>query len=105
LLLCRLEQRLPTAVQLGTQSFYIFDEEGATIHHKHDEDERLAQCWALVDYNERVREPCEPFTTMAKRVILISSPRPDKWRAWKTQKGAHLIISDLPSVPEIAAVV
>jgi hypothetical protein len=104
LLLHRLENRLPTAVQFGAEYYFIFDEQGAIVHSVSDEDERLRKCWALTDSNDKVLQPCESFKVLAKRVILASPPEPERWRKWIKQAGGHCIISDLPSVPEIAAI-
>jgi len=105
LLLHRLENRLPTAVQFGAKYYFIFDEQGAIVHSLSDEDERLKKCWALTDSNNYVAQPCAAFQ-IAKRVILASPPEPERWRKWIKQAGrwGYCIISDLPSVPEIAAI-
>jgi hypothetical protein len=103
LLLYRLERKLPTAIQLGALHYFIFDEQGAKVHSLSEPDLRLKECWALTDSNARVHQPCEPFDD-AKRVILASSPKPERWKEWLKQAEGRYIISDVPSVPEIAAI-
>jgi hypothetical protein len=105
LLLYRLERQLPTAIQLDNKHYFIFDEQGTAIHPLSIEDPRLAKCWALTDSNRKVDEPCSAFSSLAKFVILASSPKPQRWKAWIKEDGGSRIISDLPSVAEIAAIV
>jgi hypothetical protein len=104
LLLHRLGNRLPTAVQLNDEHYFIFDEQGATVHSLSHRDSRLKKCWALTDSNDEVTQPCGAFKSFAERVILASSPKPERWKEWIKQKKGYCIISDLPSVPEIAAI-
>ena len=104
LLLHRLEQKLPTAVQLDDDYYFIFDEQGAVHHSATTRDPRLQACWALTDSNEHVVKPCASFAALAKRVIQVKSPKPKKWKGWVKQAEAHIIILDLPPVPEIAAI-
>jgi hypothetical protein len=104
LLLYRLERNLPTAVQLNADYYFIFDEQGAAVFPLSFPDPRLRECWALTDSDEFVTQPCVAFTRFAKRVILTSLPKPDRWKEWIKQTEGSCIISDLPSVPEIAAI-
>jgi hypothetical protein len=104
LLLDRLQRKLPTAVQLGPNYYSIFDEKGAIVNSLSYDDPRLRECWALTDSNDMVTQPCVPFKILAKRVILASSPKPERWRRWIKETMGYCIISDLPSVPEIAAI-
>jgi hypothetical protein len=107
LLIHRLENRLPTAVQFDADYYIIFDEQGAKVNPlpDPDPDPRLEECWALADSNNYVLQPCSAFQAVAERVILASSPKPERWREWIKQAMGRCIISDLPSVPELAAIV
>ncbi|KIM30455.1 hypothetical protein M408DRAFT_285817 [Serendipita vermifera MAFF 305830] len=105
LLLHRLERKLPTAVQFGAYYYLIFDKRGARVNSLNDPDPRLGECWALTDSNNNVIQPCEPFQNLAERVILASPPERERWREWIKQENGCWIISNLPSVPEIAAIV
>ncbi|KAH9930687.1 uncharacterized protein B0H18DRAFT_1093567 [Fomitopsis serialis] len=97
LLLHRLERRLPTAVQLSPHFYNIFDEEGATAR-------AINKCWALSDSNTDIVMPCAPFRNRAKFVIQATSPRPERWKEWLKQKMGRLVISALPKVLEIGAI-
>jgi len=105
LLLRRLEKGLPTAIQLGAQYYFIFDQQGAEVCPLMEGSGRLRKCWALVDSNNNVGQPCEVFRNLANRVILASSLKPERYKKWIKQKIGFVIISDLPSVLEIAAIV
>lgn len=105
LLLRRLERRLPTAIQLSLDGYFIFNEDGAAFHPLQYRSPGLEECWALVDGNEYVFQPCWMLGNHAQRVILVSPPQPERWKGWIKQKMGIYVISDLPTVPEIAAVV
>ena len=105
LLLRRLERRLPTVVQLSLQGYFIFNVDGASFHPPDYEAPGLEECWALVDGNENVFQPSEVLGNRTLRVIQVSPPRPERWKEWIKQKEGFYIITDLPTVPEIAAVV
>ncbi|KAF8996097.1 hypothetical protein BDZ89DRAFT_971246, partial [Hymenopellis radicata] len=104
LLLYRLERKLPTAVQLSNNHYYIFDEHGACARLLTDEDPRLQKCRALSDSNGSVVDPCEVFQSRAQRVIQMTPLTPKRWKAWAKQCGATIIVMDLPQVMEIGAV-
>ena len=62
-LLDRMRQRLPTAIQVQNDMYHIFDEEGCATVFIHNcqasramfgRHERLQKCWALVDSNDEV---------------------------------------------------
>ncbi|KAF9023320.1 hypothetical protein BDZ89DRAFT_169772 [Hymenopellis radicata] len=104
LLLSRLGRKLPTAFQLCNGHYLIFDKDGVHLRHIDDHDPRLKDCWALSDSDDVVRSPCIPFQNMAQRVIQTTSPRPDRWKQWQKYCNATIIISDLPKVLEVGAV-
>lgn len=104
LLLHRLEHRLPAAVQIGHIEYIIFDEEGAKIVPLATKDMRLAKCWALTDSNANVAQPCENFQALAQVAIQVSSPKPEQWKEWIKQIAGTRVVSELPTVLEIAAI-
>ncbi|KZV66105.1 hypothetical protein PENSPDRAFT_689291 [Peniophora sp. CONT] len=105
LLIDRLQQREPTALQLHSRYYLIFDEQGVTANKLDDADNRLKQCWALVDSNSQVVSPCGSFLDKALRVIQTTSPKVERWKEWRKQARAELYVMDLPNVMEIAAIV
>ena len=105
LLLHRLERCLPTAVQLNANGYFIFDEQGAIFYRLDTHGPGLDACWALADSNQFVDQPCGAFQSRAKFTILMSPPEQERWRKWIKQQMGACIIMDLPTVPEIAAIV
>ena len=103
-LLLRLELKLPTAVQLGTQEYFIFDESGAVVRPINVRDPRLKKCWALTGSNIHVTQPCEIFMSMASLVVQTTSPKPERWKEWTKQMYGLWVVVDPPSVSEIAAI-
>ncbi|KAK7025327.1 hypothetical protein VNI00_016109 [Paramarasmius palmivorus] len=110
LFLHRLEHKLPTAVQFSSTKIFIFNEQGAFPYARDEFDERgtigamLKDCWALADSNANVLQPCELFQVHAERLIQAASPNAARWKEWVKQLGGTCIVSDLPSVLEIAAI-
>jgi len=104
LLLHRLKLRLPTAVQLNDTYYSIFDEQGATFCSTQADNSRLQKCWALVDSNIFVMQPCLAFVRNAKFIVHTTSPKPERWRGWVKQYGGTWITMDLPSVSDIATI-
>ncbi|KAJ7743168.1 hypothetical protein B0H16DRAFT_1423152 [Mycena metata] len=105
LLLYRLERKLPTAIQLDTDQFFIFDDRGAV---RYDAtaypDERLQKCWALCDSNDNMLQMSPRIRSSALRILLTTSPKPDRWKEMGKQLGGKVHIIKLPSVMEIAAI-
>lgn len=105
LLLYRLERMLSTAIQLSPQFFFIFDEHGALACNSDTYDRaRLKKCSALSDSNSQIGQPCNAFLRDAQRIIQVASPKITRWKTWMKEKNATRIITELPKVLEIAAV-
>jgi hypothetical protein len=82
LLLRRLEQRLPTAIQLDASRFFIFDQFGASMHRPSDLPARLWDCIALVDSNDDVTRPCLAIRRQARFIVCATSPDPEQYWSW-----------------------
>ncbi|KAJ7229167.1 hypothetical protein GGX14DRAFT_617124 [Mycena pura] len=104
LLLYRLEHKKPTAVQVTRDRYYVFDEQGVTAFRLDQFPSRLQGCWALVDSNQYVIAPCAPLTSRAKYVVLTTPPEPSRWKKWLKHGGGELMVSELPTTLEIAAI-
>lgn len=105
LLLHRLERKQPTAVQFDATWTFIFDKHGVDVRKAEDSDPvRLGECWALVDSNANVIQPFEAFQVHAQCVIQTSPPKYGRWKSWIKQKQGTCIVSELPTVVEIAAI-
>ncbi|KAF5326141.1 hypothetical protein D9611_000836 [Ephemerocybe angulata] len=109
LLLHRLERKLPTAVQFSPDEYIIFDEEGAnTIPSiplgSFRDRMRLDKCWALTDSSINLTRPSDLFLGTPEVLIQTSSPKPREWRRWVDQTMACTLVSELPSMLEITAI-
>ncbi|VDB90049.1 unnamed protein product [Peniophora sp. CBMAI 1063] len=109
ILLYRLHRKLPTAIEVRSGEFTIFDGQGCTtytnqISASSAAHERLKACWALSDSNAHVTIPSISFVSRAARVVQFTSPEEKRWKGWSKEWGAVLVIMDLPTMLDIAAV-
>ncbi|KAJ7222393.1 hypothetical protein GGX14DRAFT_663556, partial [Mycena pura] len=107
LLLHRLQEKSPTAVQVTMNRYYIFDKQGVAKYKTGSEDcdlTRLWACWALVDSNSSVEKPCDDFLSFSEVIIQASSPKPTRWQEWLKQLEGDLIVSELPTALEISVI-
>ncbi|KAI0687934.1 hypothetical protein C8T65DRAFT_526941, partial [Cerioporus squamosus] len=102
-LLHRLERKLPTAIYLSGDQFVVFNDEGATVRDARNRADLSRDYWTLSDSNDDIHKPCRAFQLSNARIILSTSPRPDRWKEWKKQHSASLLVSDLPRPLEIGA--
>lgn len=87
--------------------FILFSAGGVTVHNPKRDSWCLPEdCWALSDSNACVSHPCQAFRISgAPRVIQTMLPEPHREKEWRKQMGAGVVIADLPTLFEIAAVV
>ena len=108
ILLHRLEHRLPTAVQFESDAYVVFKSDGVFLCRLTDPIDHWLMlpdgCWCLTDGNAYVAKPCEPFTQLGFRILLITPPNPDGYRKWANQVSAQTVITDLPRAVEVAAI-
>ncbi|KAF6750801.1 hypothetical protein DFP72DRAFT_969135 [Ephemerocybe angulata] len=110
LLLHRLEQKLPTAIQFATDSYTIFDDKGANCVHfgssRDDvrEDERLGKSWALTDSSINLITPSDCFLSASHFLVQTASPNRERSKDWVKETSATVIVLELPSSSEITAI-
>lgn len=104
-----MQHKLPTALQLVFGKYLIFNERGVIL--RTDEeitglDPELHNCWALADSNDVVGAPSVDFRKVGnvERLIQTTSPRVERWKDWAKYSMAALVIMDLPSALDVAAV-
>ncbi|KZV59176.1 hypothetical protein PENSPDRAFT_660115 [Peniophora sp. CONT] len=105
LLLLRLSEKRPTALQLNTDWYFIFNDDGVVVRPLGFVDVDLRKCWALVDSNGGITMPDSALSKNAIRVIHTASLRLRRWKKWSTQHDANTYFMDLPHGMEIAAIV
>ncbi|THH27434.1 hypothetical protein EUX98_g6766 [Antrodiella citrinella] len=64
----------------------------------------LAGYWALTDCNDFITTPCSLFRGSKAFIIQVSSPRLERWKEWMRQRGSTVVMSKLPRVVEITAI-
>ncbi|KAF9523153.1 hypothetical protein CPB83DRAFT_744060, partial [Crepidotus variabilis] len=105
LLLYRLERRLPTAIQVCAEYYFIFDDRGVAKLGAYQTSERLtAGTWALCDGGKEASQPCHAFQPGIVTILQVTSARMDKWKTWSNQLFAKLYVLDVPRAIEVAAI-
>jgi hypothetical protein len=107
LLLSRLERQLPTAIQVSPEEYFIFDDNGAMSYASGPRGGgagRLSQCWGLTDSNANLERPTTIFMSQTRCLIQTTSPQVRWWKEWAKQRQATRLITSLPKVLEIGAI-
>ncbi|KZV91207.1 hypothetical protein EXIGLDRAFT_693938 [Exidia glandulosa HHB12029] len=104
ILLRRLELGLPTAIQLRSTHYYLFDGNGCAVYQPDAIGVGLKRCWALADSNDIVNEPCTAFRGGAERIIQAALPDPDRWKTWMKYADGLRVVMELPTALEIGAI-
>ena len=115
LLFYRLERRLPTAIQLHNDTFFLFCKNGAFTF-----DTKISwlnvldtanldsndQCWCLSDSSLHSSKPCFTFQAWPARLIHASSPQPEpgELKQWVNEYDVPFFFMTLPRKTEIAAI-
>ncbi|TFK46263.1 hypothetical protein OE88DRAFT_1739554 [Heliocybe sulcata] len=95
----------PVAVQGPRDTYYIFNAEGVAMAVDTGlYDPRLRECWALVDSNAHVLQPCMSFCLSALCVVQTTPPEHRRFKEWAKQFNAVRFVMPPPGVNEIMAV-
>ncbi|KZW00265.1 hypothetical protein EXIGLDRAFT_167584 [Exidia glandulosa HHB12029] len=107
LLLRRLRDGLPTAIQFRHSHYLIFDEKGGAVRFTGSDlpDPRLEKCWALADSNDKVETPCVAFRGGVEKLVQAASPDPSRWKRWVKYHLGYRVVMALPTALEIGAIV
>ncbi|KAH9921157.1 uncharacterized protein B0H18DRAFT_880418 [Fomitopsis serialis] len=108
LLLHRLEQRLPTAIQFRTTELYVFEDTQAyMVRPESIEELQLPGFWILVDSNADVVAPSDCLCSCgAARLVHAASPNAKRWEEWtKGEYNIESIVSRLPTLTEIGMII
>ena len=114
ILLRRLEQRRPVAVQCSNIEFVVFCSKGAfqfpirtkwkQVVAKIGDPTSTEGCWCLSDSSDTVIVPCDAFRTPGLRLAQFTSPSPMRWKSWAKYCNALPLIVSPPQRVEIAAI-
>ncbi|KAE9402129.1 hypothetical protein BT96DRAFT_991474 [Gymnopus androsaceus JB14] len=88
-----------------SEHYFVFDKDGGKVYPCTVLAPGLDQCWALTNSNSDTVFP-GPFLSYGSQcVILASSPNSERWKQWMKHASAVCLVSELPEVLEIAAIV
>jgi len=106
ILLQRLSEGLPTAVQYNADTFILFTDQGPTDHFGSDSSYLPTGTWALSDSNTASGEPCIAFQRSRADVFVIqtTSPTLSRYKEWKKQRlGVKMFVMECITVAELKA--
>lgn len=105
MLLYRLQNRLPTVVQLDLHTFVVFNQDGARLYPATSTHyiNIPASAWALSDSSDEVIKPCGAFLRRNVLVIQATPPAIKRWKEWGKQYWAKLYLMDVWLDTELGA--
>jgi hypothetical protein len=105
-LLHRLSEGLPTAVQYDADTFVLFSDQGPTDHLGTSGSDLPVGTWALSDSNTGSGEPCIAFQRSRADVFVVQStpPKASRYKEWKKQRrGVRMFVMECITVAELKA--
>jgi hypothetical protein len=102
----RLQNKLPTAVQLDAHTFVLFDSQGPQFHSTEIRKKMLLSrdTWALSDSSASLIQPCDAFQKSTALLIHTTSPARHRWKTWAKQLNARVYVMDVWKLDEMHAV-
>ncbi|KIM47251.1 hypothetical protein M413DRAFT_23478 [Hebeloma cylindrosporum] len=103
LLVRRLQERQPVALQIDADKFALFDERGISLHSASDSGSSFAipgGAWALSDAGYGDGSPCIAFKSGGTHLVHTSFPDSKRWK-WVKGLSALRYIMDVWSLDEI----
>jgi hypothetical protein len=104
-LIRRLQNKLPTAVQRDAYTFVLFDDQGPRLYSTKFWWELLLSqdTWALSDSSVSTTHPCDAFLDSKALLIQTTSPARHRWKTWAKQSNARTYVMDVWREDEIHA--
>lgn len=105
ILLRRMQEMKPIAIQLDSSSFVIFSSAGVSIHPTgYNSNMYLSVAtWAVSDSVRRRLEPCDAFLASDAAIIQTTSPASKHYKEWVKSAGADVYIMDVWEKREASA--
>lgn len=102
LLVRRLQERKPVALQMNSTTFAIFDEHGVSLHTSSLDSALLIpeDAWALSDSGERDCSPCPAFKQRRPHIVHASFPASNCWEGWVARLSARKYVMGVWSLDE-----
>ncbi|KAF8520015.1 hypothetical protein BU17DRAFT_47299 [Hysterangium stoloniferum] len=103
LLVRRLEEQEPVALQIDPNEFVLFKEGGVSRHSGGTYSANVIPkgAWTLSDSWGQQLEPCNAFQSPRAHVIHTSSPSSRRWKDWVKRLTARRYIMDIWSLEEL----
>ncbi|KAF8522428.1 hypothetical protein BU17DRAFT_44645 [Hysterangium stoloniferum] len=104
LLVRRLQNQDPVALQIDANEFILFSEDGVSRHSggAYSADDIPKGAWALSDSSDELQlGPCGAFQSTRVHVIHTSSPSSRRWKDWVKRLTARRYIMDIWSLEEL----
>jgi hypothetical protein len=105
-LLQRLSEGLPTAVQYDNYTFILFTDQGPTDHLGDGVFDLPTGTWALSDSYTCSGEPCLAFQRSPADVFVVqtTSPKISRYKEWRKQRrGVRMFFMECITVTELKA--
>jgi hypothetical protein len=104
-LIRRLQNKLPTAIQWSPDIFVLFDDQGAHLYGTAGgmRDRLPRDAWALSDSSASLTQPCNAFMESEALLIQTTSPASHRWKAWAEDLDANIFVMDVWTQDEIYA--
>ncbi|OJA15344.1 hypothetical protein AZE42_07554 [Rhizopogon vesiculosus] len=106
LLLARMQDALPVAIETSPLGYYLINNHGVSFHSTYDRDPLNLEdkvVWGLSDSNIDLIIPSMAFTRSPNvRVIQAASPREDRWYDWTKTVGRQQLFMDVWEQEELA---
>jgi len=102
LLVRRLQERKPVALQMNPTTFAIFDEHGVSLHTSSLDSAFLIpkDAWALSDSGEGDSSPCPAFKQRHPHIVHAIFPASNRWGGWVNRLSARKYVMDVWSLDE-----
>jgi len=105
LLVRRLQERQPVALQMNSNTFALFDEHGVSLHISSNLDSAFLipkDAWALSDSGEGDGSPCSAFKQRCHgpHIVHTSLPASNRWERWTDHLSARKYVMDVWSLDE-----
>jgi hypothetical protein len=104
-LIRRLQDKLPTAIQWHPDFFILFDNQGAHLYGTAGgmRDKLPQDAWALSDSSATLVQPCAAFQESKAFLIQTTSPASHRWKTWAKYLRADVYVMDVWTQGEIYA--
>ncbi|KAJ8517233.1 hypothetical protein ONZ45_g5568 [Pleurotus djamor] len=110
-LIDRLYNKEPVALQMSAHYYLLFDDRQVTAHLSDNSSPLWKRrnvwkhpIWMLSNASEHVRGPCDAFRYYTGYIVQASPPSHAHWKGWLKERTGLMYVMDVPSSSEIASI-